>query len=351
MKAALHRIFRKNLLLLLVIISVFIGVKCLTAHSIVKQQDAISLLNSWVEQCLTYNDAELESFIQNSASQLAENKDGAQSVKAARSAFFTSYSNRKELQKLISFAQNREGILPYSLPDNYLQLLDFYSGMNTPQIINEIPLDVYFTLQKSNVIPLLVLLLSVILWGTHYEAEIYKYAVTAKHGKTYCQTTRWTLLLLSLLLLSANELFDLAYSQLLTSKNLLSASVQSYTDFSDVQMNCSIKTAFVIMWCSKVLNVICLVMLSEYIAQKKKNLKDAAVYTALSVIAVLFLKNALLNTPYYAIIQLGYVDWKQLIQETVVLLPTRIPSLLLGITVSSFVTAGLILVCHTGASK
>ena len=341
MKAVLYRVFRKNLLLLLAVAGVFVGAKGLTAYSIAEQKPVMLLLDAWVEQCLSYDDAELEAFIEEAGGQ-------DETEKAACSAFFASYSNRKEVQKLISFAQKHEGVLPYSLPDNYMQLLDFYSSMNTPQVINELPLEMYFDLQAYSIVPILVIILNIVFWGNYYEAEIYKHAITAKCGRSYHRTIRWTLLFLSIGLFFADELFDLVCSQLLITNNLFSASVQSYKEFCGVQMNCSIGMIFVAMWCGKVLNVICLVLFSECFARNKKNLKDAAVYAMLLVIALLFLKNALLNTPCYSVIQIGYVDWKQTLRDTVLLLPGGIPSMVLGITLSAIAAACL---CFMFAEK
>ena len=135
---AARRIFRKNILVLMTVVLVFLAGKILSAKTAVTPDTDQEILNRWAEQCIAYDDNAIKSFINQNA---AESAIADRSVKAAQADFSSSFSNRLEIQKLISFAKEGEGQLPYTLPKNYIELLPFYKNLNTPNVINEIPYD------------------------------------------------------------------------------------------------------------------------------------------------------------------------------------------------------------------
>lgn len=335
MKTALHRVFRKNLPLLLAILFAFIGLKVLSVRNVLEAKIEYRYLDDWIQQCQAYDDTQLDAFYRDTLKKLSDDKSFKEAADTDWRAFSSSYSNVKYTRQLIGFAQDKEGMLPTNLPDNYFALLDYYSTMDLAMVINEQPLDLYFKLQDSDAIAILVLLLCVVIWGVHYESEIYKYALTAKNGGGYSRTVRCVLLLLSLGMLFANELADLVCSGVLQTPGLLSAPAQSYKEFCRIQMRGSIGTLFGLMWCGKILGTVLLVLLAEWIARKKKSLKDTAVYAMCGLFVLLFLGKGLTGTPFCSVLQVGLVDWKTILAETVLLLPAKLPSVVLGLLLSS----------------
>ena len=61
--------------------------------------------------------------------------------------------------------------------------------------------------------------------------------------------------------------------------------------------------------------VILMTMLGERIALSKKNLKDAAMTSVFVLMAFLFLGKALSATGLGSMVQMGYVDWREVIRS------------------------------------
>lgn len=337
MKAALRRIFWKNLLLLLAVVVAFVGFKYLTVKNAELLKRDCLYLDSWAVQCADKTDDELTVFVDTLAQKLDSDKAFRERAEWDTQKLLSSYTNRKETQRLISFAQTGEGVLPAGLPPNYLKLLDFYQQLDSPAVINTQPLDLYFAYQSENVVPVLVLILGAILWGVHFETEIYKYALTTKSGKTYSRTLAVTLILMGMLLFCSNELFDLWRSGLLEHSYIWESPVQSYSYFSNVQMNTSIGTVLLLVLCSKLLGLFILSHAAWLIARWKKSVKSTVIWVFLLLIILLFLGKAIENTQCYPLVQIGMVDWKQLIISTTILLPTGVAALPAGLVLTAVV--------------
>lgn len=173
MKIALLRIFWKNLPILLVILLAFVGLKAFSAHGVLQSKTEYRYLDSWIRQCQTYDDAQLDAFHKDTRQKISDDKNLKKAAEKDWSAFSSSYGNAKHIRQLIGFAQNKEGMLPTSLPNNYFELLDYYSAMDPVKVINEQPLNLYFKLQSSDVTAILTLLLCAVVWGAHYETEVW----------------------------------------------------------------------------------------------------------------------------------------------------------------------------------
>lgn len=329
---AVHRILCKNIFVILAVVFAFLAGKLLSVNAAVIPDVDQEILNNWAEQCITFDDNAIRSFINQSAADIA-NAD--RSEKAAQAAFSSSFSNRLEIQKLISFAREGEGPLPYTLPENYMDLLTFYKNLNTPRVINEIPYDLYFQLQSTNIVPVLVLVIGSVFWGVHYEAEIYKYTNTVKYGRKYIIAFRLILWTFSMALLIANEAIDLMVSDLAETGYLWTAPLQSYSHFQHSQINCAFGTIYALMCCSKVSSITLMCFIAEYLAKKMKTLKDTILFGFSALILLMFLEKGLQRTPYHGIQQLGCVDWLNIIGNTVILLPMRVPSVVLGVIVTA----------------
>lgn len=331
MKAALSRVFKKNLLIVLALIAAFAIFKHVTARSTGLHQDQLGYLDGWLEECAGMDDDQIEDFIDALGVEIGEDKNLKKETADDSDALFSTFMNRKEWQKLISFAQNKEGVLPVALPPNYLELLDFYAELETPELINEQPLNNYYELQQFNFVPILVLLLTAIFWGMHYESEIYKYTGTTVHGKAYSRTLRRALILFSLGLLITNEVFDLAYSGLLQYPKLWSFPMQSYSEFFNNQIDATIGILVLLPLISKALNVLILCQAVEFLARWKRNLKDTIIGAFLLLLALIFLGKSLDGGPFYSALQIGSVDWKMVPQKIQMIMPLRVSSLYVGL--------------------
>ena len=331
MKAALSRVFNKNLLIILALLAAFAAFKYVTARSIDLHQDELGYLDNWLEECEGLNDDQIEKFIDSLSIKMGDDENLKNKTENDRNALFSTFMNRKKWEKLISFAQNKEGVLPVSLPPNYLELLDFYVELEIPELINEQPLNNYYELQQFNFVPILVLLLTAVFWGMHYESEIYKYTGTTVHGKAYSRTLRRALIIFSLGLLITNEVFDLAYSGLLQYPKLWSCPMQSYSEFFNNQIDATIGTLVLLPLISKALNVLILCQTVEFLARWKRNLKDTIIGAFLLLLALMFLGKALDGGPFYSALQIGSIDWKMVPQKIQMIMPLRLSSLYVGL--------------------
>jgi len=312
MKIAFDRIFRKNLLFMVLILALFVGIKFLGAVSVKDSFLQATLVDELIVQSVGKSDDELEAWLVS-----LDDAWGAydeNDLKRAKSVLMSSIGNCDTVNMLISFARTGEGKLPSTLPKNYVDLLDFYAGLQEPQIINQQYLDNYFELQVDNLVPILALCLVIVYWNYHYESEMYRYTKTVKKGERYTKSYRRILLGTSLILVISNELLDLIFSGLLTHPSMWNASIQSYQGFANCKLDCDILRLFVLMWISKVSGVILMTMLGERIALSKKNLKDAAMTSVFVLMAFLFLGKALSATGLGSMVQMGYVDWREVIR-------------------------------------
>ena len=173
-----------------------------------------------------------------------------------------------------------------------------------------------------------------VFWGVHYEAEIYKYTNTVKYGKRYIITCRMILWLISMTLLIANESIDLMVSDLAETEYLWTVTLQSHSYFRYSQINCTFGSMYALMCCSKVCSITLMCFVAEYLAKKLKTLKDTVLFGLSALIVLLFVEKGLQSTMYHGVVQLGCVDWLKIIGNTVILLPTKIPSVVLGVIVT-----------------
>lgn len=342
MKAALHRIFWKNLMLLLILALVFVGFKCITVKNSELLRKDYEYLDIWALECMSMTDDDLTSYINTLVQRLDDDKTFRMTAEWDVQEILISFGNRKDMQRLISFAHTGEGVLPTGLPPNYLKLQDFYKHLEVPSIINEQPLDLYFSYQRESVVPILVLILGAVFWGTHFETEIYKYTRTTSTGKHYSRTMTVTLMLIGVLFFCANELFDLWRSGLLERRYIWKSSIQSYSPFSNTQINANIGTVLCMAMLSKLLGVHILSRIVCLIARYKKSVKTTSVWAFLLLIALLFLGKAIENTQIYPLLQIGIIDWKQLITNTTILLPLNVAALPIGLVLTVAIELGLL---------
>ncbi len=344
MKAALHRIFRKNLLLLVLLLAVMIAAKILAVYSTERNLLEFSYLDAWVKDCQGMDDEALKSYANGLAVQLSENQRYREKASGDFVAFNTAYSNRTEMQQLIAFARNGEGVLGSALPPNYEENLDLYAKMQPPAVINGQILKRYFSLQTMSVVPVIVLLLGAVMWGAYYESGIYRLSETTAEGKRYRNTMYGTLAALGVVIFAANELYDLCRSGLLEDSYLWACPVQSYGSFNYTQACTTIGGALAMTMLSKFLGVLILTKLAMLLAGWQRTVKETVISALLALIILLFLGRSLVNTPYFPLIQLGVTDWQELIGRATVLLPLRIDSFSLGVILTG-VTEILLAAC------
>ena len=341
MCSALHYIFKKNVLIVFIILLLFLATKFFTVYNLMKDKDNQSELNEWVKQCSNMEDDEIEIFISSLSTELSENFDVEEDVINNFTQFVSSFENVKSINRLIDFAENKEGVVPTALPNNYMKLLHFYKDLEKPQIINKTILDNYFELQTYNTVVLIVIMLTAIFWGQHYEIETYKYVITTPKGKKYNQTIRTVLLVVSYLFLFINEIIDLYYSGIIKNPQIFPASMQSYSAFNYAQDSINIQMCFAIMYISKIITVFCVCTCVELVARSKKNMRDTLINCFCILLIIFFVKQGMTNTGYFSFVQIGLVDWKETIAKSVQIMERNVSTLVLGV-VLSFATGGIL---------
>lgn len=347
MKAALYRIFKKNLLIILALLLLLAGYKYLTARDALRQNGRPEFLDDWLRDCAELDDSQLEDYIYSlNIPDPKKEPELHNRVMNSYNALSRTVQNRQTWQKLIAFAQTKEGVLPVAvMPIHFMQMLDYYGQLEAPALINEQPLDLYYDLQANDIVPVLVLLLISIFWGMHYEAEISKYTKTTRHGRLYDCTLRRTLILLSLGLLAANEVFDLAFSGLLSHWELWSKSIQCYTSFRRTECQGTVATVLLLPIVSKVMNVLILCLAAEWLARWRQTLKDTVIAVFLLLLALLFLGRAL-PLPYSTMLHMGVVRWSAILYSTEFLMPTTLSSLPVGTGITTLVGGILLTIGH-----
>ena len=245
MSAVLEYIFKKHWYIVAGMLLVFGLLKYIFILETQDMYSHIQFQPQWKQEMYDLNQSDRKVYLENlmkalhqiandeTTQQFQVNVDGIHSgnIESAISEYWqlnAAYNEQQELYHLIQFAQNKVGVLPIVLPNNYLDLLEFYADMEEPRLINEKPLNLYFYLQEINLIPLLAFFVMAVYFSIHYETQVYKYTLTTPKGKSYNKCLKRTLATFFLGLLIINEVFDLLYSGVLFDIQLLNASVQSY---------------------------------------------------------------------------------------------------------------------------
>lgn len=345
MKIALDRIFRKRILLWVIIATLFLAVKMGSALLVDSQYPEFQYLDTWITDCQGLDDNALEDYVAELASEISADKQKQREETQDISALIESYENRLFIQNLVSFAQKGEGVLSAKIPHNFEKLLDFYKTLDTPSIINEQPLDRFFGMQKINIIPLVVLLLTAFFWGEFYESGINKLTASMKEGNRYTIATHILLAGTSLLFLLINELTDLWYSGVFRYPYIWNCPVQSYHNFRYVQMNTTLGAVLLFSFLSKFFGTLVLCHCGMLIARWKQTVKDSVVYAVVLIILLFFVGKALENTDLRSVQQLGIVDWQSILRSTTIILSLRVNSLVLGFVI--VIVLGVFLDCYT----
>jgi len=344
MRIALYRVFKKNALLLLTVMLLFCGWKWLGVHQ--SAQPGLKYLVSWSRQLQGADTQTLEKYFQDVAQQIGEDPVLQQMAKQDLQKLNQSIRNVKTVDQLISFGKELAGPLPAGLPRNYLELLPFYSQLDRPNVMDEGPLDCYFSLQKQSIVPILTLLLSAVFWGVHYEEQLHKYTRTVYKGRSYECRTEAILSVLCLILLGINELFDLLFSGLLRQPWILQSSVQSYSPFRYAQLDRSFGMLLLEIGLSKILGVLILSKGVRLLAQKCESLKKTLVGIFLLLLMLTVISTSLDGHIANALVQLGCVDWYSLVRDASIILPLGITAFPLGIGLLAFLYAVLVIAQH-----
>ena len=326
---ALYHIFKKNGFLLVVLLICFFGIKFFTVCSLtdVKEQN---LLDEWVTECSRYNYEQVCEYINSIGSNILINENLDRTVLNQYAKLNTSFRNYKNVNNLISFANLHKGELPIRLPYNYMKQLDFYQNLKFPRLLNEGGLNNYFELQKYNIVPFITIIIISFFGGLYYETDMYKCVLTTKKGRKYNNITKLTTISICLIFLILNELFDLLYSGLFSDNIVLNASLQSYSYFSNTQMNITICGCLFFIFFSKIISLFILGEITYFISSICRNTRDALIASFSMLLTSFLFGQALSETHHYSLLQFGIVDWKIAIKNTVIFSSLGTNTLLLG---------------------
>ena len=333
MKPALKRIFLKNWAILLVVFALFGLYKYSAAN---RGPMTHKYLDQWVEQCAGASDEEIEALAGEISEKMAEDENYAETVSEDFKEFTNSYGNRRTVSGWITFARDGQGT-GGSLPADIEQFRSFYASLEQPWIMNGEYLDLYAELQELDVVSILVVLLSIVFWGMHYEMEIYRFTDTVRDGRAYAGTLRVVLLVLSFAMLVINEFTDLNRSGLLHNDLFWNAPAQSHTAMRNCGLSTTMLGAFTLMWIGKAVNTMLLCAAAELVARRRKSVKDSTITMFVVLLGMMFLSKAFYGSDWFSLIQLGAVEWIPILQKAGLLWS------------GSFHTAalGLILLCLT----
>ena len=337
MKAALNRIFKKNLLILLALLAVLAGTKYSTIQARSSNFQRTQFFDEWSRAVAGMNDEEVDAFIDDLYIKLEEEEDRAylSQLENDLHAFTSAITHQRDSRMLISFAQKLEGKLPIdSTPVNYVELLDYYAALDDPGLLPNDPVEMYFRLQDDSVVPVVVLFLSAVIWGVHYESEIYRYTGTTLHGRRYSSTTRAALLLIAVGVVLFNDLFDLWYSGILQSPDIWGINPMNHSRFGNYQMDLGLGGLLAVLLASKVLGALILCHVAECIARWKKNLKDTMIYSVMVLIALLLLGRIVKGNEWMPLLQIGMVNWYSMVAKIQIILPLGITALPLGLALN-----------------
>lgn len=315
MNVIMRHIFKKNAILVFTFLFIFLGVKIFSVVAIEKEKQDDASLKSWLVQMRGMDQEERKTYINQLMLDVYGNEIKDDEEARQLSLLYAQNKNLDEICYLIDFAKTGEGVIANTLPSNYLQLLDFYSEMRYPDIIYTTALDRYFSLQEYNMVPFLAFLLVLLFFSEHYETQVYTYVRTTKNGELYNKRMRQILLSLCFGLFIGNECFDLVYSGVLTDSQLLRASIQSYYPFVRVQMDVGIGQMLLLTVFSKVLGLWILCQIADGVALKMKNMKDAVIGGMFFFLSCYLLTSAFEGSCILSCIQVGVVNWKNVIAE------------------------------------
>lgn len=330
MKAALNYIFKKNFWIILILIILYCGTKVLTIYGIESERKDYKHLKSWVEQCKDLSSEQIDVFVADLSEKIYGTQERENMLVVELSAFVASYHHTQSINRLIDFAKYGEGILPTTLPANYMKMQDFYENLSRPQIIDKSILDYYFELQRYNIVIFVVIFLAAFIWGQHYESGVYKYVNTTPHGKYYYKTVRFLMFAICNIFLIGNEFFDLIYSGLLSDSNILQASIQSYNVFKYAQNDTTIANCLILSLISKFTSTFLICICVELIAKYKQDMKDTIVSSFLIIIVIFMMNQAFRETEAYSMIQMGIVNWRDIVEKSICIIELHLSTLELG---------------------
>jgi hypothetical protein len=343
MKPALHRIFLKNWAILLVVFALFGLYKYSAAN---RGPMAHQHLDQWVQQCAGAPDEAIEALAEEISAKMVEDENYAEAVSEDFKEFTNSYGNRRTVSGWIAFARDGQGA-GGSLPANMTRFPEFYAGLEQPWIMNGEYLDLYAELQELDVVSILVVLLSIVFWGMHYEMEIYRFTDTVRDGRVYAGTLRTVLLVISLVMLIINEFVDLNRSGLLDHDLFWKTPVQSYTPMRNCGLNATMLEAFTLMWIGKVINTVLLCAAAELVARRCKSVKDSTVAMFIVLLGLMFLGKAFYGSDWFSLIQLGAVEWIPILQKTGLLWSASFHTAALGLALLCLITILAVLIQWT----
>ncbi len=340
MNVVMRHIFKKNGLILLAMLLVFFGVKIFSTGNVQDNLQDDRYMKEWIVQMYDMDREERETYINNLMTQVygSEADDGTASIQLSK--LYGMNKNLAETCYLIDFAKNGEGIVPNSLPSNYLELLDFYADMEYPRLIYDVSLDTYFSLQEYSIVPFITLLVFVIFFSNQYETQVYTYALTTKNGKLYNKRLKNVLMILCFAFFVINEVFDVVYSGVLFDGQLLNAPVQSYDSFSKIQMASTIGMVLFLSLFSKILGMFILFQVAELLAIKTKNIKDATVGGMFFFLCAFLLSTSFENSRFLPCVQIGAVNWKNVISKIEYCIPLHISYFAIGLGISCVIAVG-----------
>lgn len=299
-KYQLNRLFRKNLLPVVIILVILIGGKFLTAKLFYKDEyikgEEKEFFDFYVkkniglsaDEKLEYINGESERIIK-ILSSIPEGEGRSDSLIAENNAFskYSSllFSNVYILNGIQKYAETGKGLVSPYIPDDFYYTKDAYTDIREPDIINDHHFMLFLTLQSYSLIPVLILLLVGIFVADSYEKRIDLQASISAKNKDFFTSQEVVLSIFAGILMIINLLSDLIISGVLAHPYELTATLNSIPVFQFVPTDIALWQMAALMFSLEAIGGFICYHLFSIVAKYSRSTKKYMV-TGLSVIVL-----------------------------------------------------------------
>lgn len=245
LKLVLQNVIRKNLLMLLAVVILFIAFKLAVSSSIDKQ--LTDSVNKIVLEAKEMDYKEANAFIKTKTAELMDdalnNHTGAVRDYLALQATEIDGKLKTRLSALNEAEQNINNAkfgtaLSYGIPSDYfLDNKELFAELPAPRLVGT-GWDDFKRLQRMDPIPVVIFLIVGIIYIREFEQRVYLSTVITKNGRRYVSFRFFTFLFISCIFALANFCFDLFASGILSSADIFNAPLQGL--FPDCFVNCTV---------------------------------------------------------------------------------------------------------------
>lgn len=329
---ASYHIFRKHGWLLVLCIAILIAGKFFVYHRIPQStQEVQTVQKQWYQELKDYpliSETELDAadylyvLYEQYIGSLPPQNERTPAQHAAYQLYFsawkdvnTAVTSTLDVNHLILFTRNGTGFLPPNFLRTPIEQFPYISTYDEPKITSPLELDLFFRLQGTHLVYLILAFLSVVVWGKYYEAEISITAQIAFNGRKYQWSLRLWLCVFCLFFTLLNDGMDVLISGVYQNPDVWSASLQSFSSFSSTYANLSIGDAVIILMVARFICNVALCFAAEYLATILRSVRNTGITLASALMLLFFFARTLQYTDWASALFLGYSPMFRTIQS------------------------------------